>query len=225
MSYVSTNSPGLLQKLYLAAADDQNLAPFLSEFALAYNASLATIATMEGPSRRDGLRVSGCANASEEAPRLPEYYAVRSPFRPIMMLEGNLGRVLTSSTMLSRERQARERRPRRASVQPGEEGHEALREEVGGEEPERRADARGDRLEQGWVDPRDRRRTEHDPEEREQHQGGRGEPHRAGAHEVDGRGVAASLRPARPSRGRAGRPTDRPVIGPSFSPPAGAAAS
>ncbi len=108
MSYSGINSSRLLQKLYLAAADDQNLAPFLSELALAYNASLATIATMEGPSRRDGLRVSGCANETEEAPRLPEYYAVRSPFRPIMMLSGNLGRVLTSSSMLSRERQARD---------------------------------------------------------------------------------------------------------------------
>ncbi len=94
MSLSGVNSSRLLQKLYLAAADDQNLSPFLSEFALAYNASLATIATMEGPSRRDGLRVSGCANESEEAPRLPEYYAVRSPFRPIMMLQGNLGRGL-----------------------------------------------------------------------------------------------------------------------------------
>jgi DNA-binding CsgD family transcriptional regulator len=108
MSYSGLNSSRLLQKLYLAAADDQNLAPFLSELALAYNASLATIATMEGPSRRDGLRVSGCANETEEAPRLPEYYAVRSPFRPIMMLSSNLGRVLTSSSMLSRERQARD---------------------------------------------------------------------------------------------------------------------
>lgn len=108
MSYSGINSSRLLQKLYLAAADDQNLAPFLSELALAYNASLATIATMEGPSRRDGLRVSGCANETEEAPRLPEYYAVRSPFRPIMMLSSNLGRVLTSSSMLSRERQARD---------------------------------------------------------------------------------------------------------------------
>jgi DNA-binding CsgD family transcriptional regulator len=108
MSYSEINSSRLLQKLYLAAADDQNLSPFLSEFALAYNASLATIATMEGPSRRDGLRVSGCANESEEAPRLPEYYAVRSPFRPIMMLQGNLGRVLTTSSMLSRERQMRD---------------------------------------------------------------------------------------------------------------------
>lgn len=108
MSYSGINSSMLLQKLYLAAADDQNLAPFLSEFALAYNASLATIATMEGPSRRDGLRVSGCANESEEAPRLPEYYAVRSPFRPIMMLKGNLGRVLNTTSMLSRERQLRD---------------------------------------------------------------------------------------------------------------------
>ena len=108
MSYSAINSSTLLQRLYLAAADDQNLAPFLSEFALAYNASLATIATMEGPSRRDGLRVSGCANESEEAPRLPEYYAVRSPFRPIMMLKSNLGRVLTSSSMLSPERRARD---------------------------------------------------------------------------------------------------------------------
>lgn len=108
MSYSGINSSRLLQKLYLAAADDQNLAPFLSEFALAYDASLATMATMEGPSRRDGLRVSGCADETEEAPRLPEYYAVRSPFRPIMMLQGNLGRVLTSGAMLSRERQARD---------------------------------------------------------------------------------------------------------------------
>lgn len=108
MSLSGLNSASLLQKLYLAAADDQNLAPFLSEFALAYNASLATIATMEGPSRRDGLRVSGCADESEEAPRLPEYYAVRSPFRPIMMLQGNLGRVLNTNSMLSRERQARD---------------------------------------------------------------------------------------------------------------------
>ncbi|QDO99229.1 helix-turn-helix transcriptional regulator [Ferrovibrio terrae] len=108
MSYSEINSSRLLQKLYLAAADDQNLSPFLSELALAYNASLATIATMEGPSRRDGLRVSGCANESEEAPRLPEYYAMRSPFRPIMMLRGNLGRVLTTSSMLSRERQMRD---------------------------------------------------------------------------------------------------------------------
>ncbi|MBS4048736.1 MAG: hypothetical protein KG075_20500 [Alphaproteobacteria bacterium] len=108
MSSSGLNSSRLLQKLYLAAADDQNLSPFLSEFALAYNASLATIATMEGPSRRDGLRVSGCANESEEAPRLPEYYAVRSPFRPIMMLQGNLGRVLNTNSMLSRERQARD---------------------------------------------------------------------------------------------------------------------
>lgn len=108
MSLSGLNSSRLLQKLYLAAADDQNLSPFLSEFALAYNASLATIATMEGPTRRDGLRVSGCANESEEAPRLPEYYAVRSPFRPIMMLQGNLGRVLNTNSMLSRERQARD---------------------------------------------------------------------------------------------------------------------
>lgn len=108
MSYSGINSSRLLQKLYLAAADDQNLMPFLSEFALAYNASLATMATMEGPSRRDGLRVSGCVDETEEAPRLPEYYAVRSPFRPIMMLQGNLGRVLTSGAMLSRERQARD---------------------------------------------------------------------------------------------------------------------
>lgn len=108
MSYPEINSSRLLQKLYLAAADDQNLSPFLSELALAYNASLATIATMEGTSRRDGLRVSGCANETEEAPRLPEYYAVRSPFRPIMMLQGNLGRVLNTSSMLSRERQLRD---------------------------------------------------------------------------------------------------------------------
>jgi DNA-binding CsgD family transcriptional regulator len=108
MSLSGFNSSRLLQKLYLAAADDQNLSPFLSEFALAYDASLATIATMEGPSRRDGLRVSGCANESEEAPSLPEYYAVRSPFRPIMMLQGNLGRVMNTHSMLSRERQARD---------------------------------------------------------------------------------------------------------------------
>ncbi|MEK9967519.1 MAG: helix-turn-helix transcriptional regulator [Ferrovibrio sp.] len=105
---VGVNSSELIQKLYLAAADDQNLAPFLSEFALAYNASLASIATMEGPSRRDGLRVSSCADDTEEAPTLPDYYAVRSPFRPIMMLKSNLGRVLTSGEMVSRERRARD---------------------------------------------------------------------------------------------------------------------
>jgi DNA-binding CsgD family transcriptional regulator len=105
---VEVNSSALIQKLYLAAADDQNLAPFLSELALAYDASLASIATMEGPSRRDGLRVSGCANETEEAPRLPDYYAMRSPFRPIMMLKGNLGRVLTSGEMVSRDRQSRD---------------------------------------------------------------------------------------------------------------------
>lgn len=108
MSFSGLNSSRLLQKLYLTAADDQHLAPFLSEFARSYNASLASIATMEGASRRDGLRVSGCANETEEAPRLPEYYAVRSPFRPIMMLQGNLGRALTTNSMLSRERQARD---------------------------------------------------------------------------------------------------------------------
>ena len=71
MSYSGINSSRLLQKLYLAAADDQNLAPFLSEFALAYDASLATMATMEAPSRRDGLRVTTIERTVQKSLPIP----------------------------------------------------------------------------------------------------------------------------------------------------------
>lgn len=101
-------SPGLLEKLYLSAVDDEQMKPFLSELALAFNASLATVATMDGLSRHDNLRISSGVNVQETASAVPGYYAARSPFRPIMLLENNFGRVMTSAQMVDRERRERD---------------------------------------------------------------------------------------------------------------------
>jgi DNA-binding CsgD family transcriptional regulator/PAS domain-containing protein len=101
-------SPVLLEQLYLGAAVDDELKPFLSNLAKACNASLATFASMDGRTRRDSMRVTRLDDHRDYAGAVPSYYAERSPFRPLMMLESNFGRVLTSTDMVSPERRRRD---------------------------------------------------------------------------------------------------------------------
>ncbi|MEK9967518.1 MAG: hypothetical protein VW600_00170 [Ferrovibrio sp.] len=101
-------SPGLLERLYLGAVDEDELKPFLSELARSCNASLATFACMDGRTRQDCMRVTRHDDHRDYAGAVPGHYAMRSPFRPMMMLDGNFGRVLTSTDMVSLDRRRRD---------------------------------------------------------------------------------------------------------------------
>lgn len=102
------NTLALLEQLYLGAIDEDELKPFLSNLAQAYNASLASFANMDGLSRQDYQRVTRWADQRDYVGNVPGYYAARSPFRPIMLLEGNYGRVMATNEMVSTERHARD---------------------------------------------------------------------------------------------------------------------
>lgn len=109
MSHVSVrNAPELIEKLYMTVVDDGDLKPFLAELAQAYGASLATLATMDGASRHDRLRVSSTVDPQQGASQVPSHYAARSPFRPVMLRDENYGRIMTSSQMISPEQRARD---------------------------------------------------------------------------------------------------------------------
>jgi len=109
MSHISVrNAPELIEKLYMTVVDDGDLKPFLAELALAYDASLATLATMDGASRHDRLRVSSTVDPQQGASQVPGHYAARSPFRPVMLRDENYGRIMTSSDMVSPEQRARD---------------------------------------------------------------------------------------------------------------------
>lgn len=102
------NEPELIEKLYMTVVDDGDVRPFLAELAQAFGASLASLATMDGASRHDSLRVSSAVDPQQTARTVPGYYAARSPFRPVMLREENYGRIMTSSDMVSREQRARD---------------------------------------------------------------------------------------------------------------------
>lgn len=109
MSHVSVrNEPELIEKLYMTVVDDGDVKPFLSELAQAYGASLASLATMDGNSRHDSLRISSAVDLQQTARTVPSHYAARSPFRPVMLREENYGRIMTSSQMVSAEQRARD---------------------------------------------------------------------------------------------------------------------
>ncbi|MCW0232638.1 MAG: LuxR C-terminal-related transcriptional regulator [Ferrovibrio sp.] len=105
---VAQISPALLEQLYLGAVDEDEIKCFLSDLALAFDASLASFATMDGRSRHDSLRITRWADQRDYVGDVPGYYAVRSPFRPIMMLDNNFGRVMTCSEMVSPSRRSRD---------------------------------------------------------------------------------------------------------------------
>lgn len=109
MSHVSVrNAPELIEKLYMTVVDDGDVKPFLSELAQAYGASLASLATMDGASRHDSLRISSAIDPQQTASTVPSHYAARSPFRPVMLREENYGRIMSSGEMVGRDQRTRD---------------------------------------------------------------------------------------------------------------------